>query len=261
MADEGKTKKPGKRRRRFWAYAALLIVCGALVLLTPLILHVMYAGVFVRKYGLSEKGLEGVGRAAMHYFAYFMAALPTDEEMISHFKVHRKDFERLVDLYQSEDHGKVRVYDDIGRWVSSRDIPEMKSLLERTGIRSLSAASTGGLWLPDPYSPDAAERAKKENMVKAYRYHAIIFNPADRKKYIIPSLLYRSIGKSLFYVPVHPKVENGQLWWPPVEPDGKPYLTRPVVHSLDFYAWEWRGDTSLYRQIDDQWFIHVWRAR
>ncbi len=181
--------------------------------------------------------------------------LPSDAEMIAHFQAHRTEFEELVRLYQTNTRSVWRHQD--GKLLPF-ETDEYKALLKR--LRVLGQSDDGAIWLPDPYTRESARKARSMNLVKSYRHHGILFSTE------IPSRsprLGRLVMKGFFYVPVVPRVENGELWWP-VNREGRVYRKRRVLASLDDYPPGWfleppqprRGECVL-RQFEPQWFLQL----
>ncbi|MGH7302508.1 MAG: hypothetical protein ACRELZ_04410 [Candidatus Rokuibacteriota bacterium] len=76
--------------------------------------------------------------------------LPNDAEMIAHFKAHRKQFDELVRLYQTDERRNT-VGNRQPFWTA-----QYTELLKRAGIEHLG--EDGALWLPDPYSKETAKK-------------------------------------------------------------------------------------------------------
>jgi hypothetical protein len=181
--------------------------------------------------------------------------LPSDAEMIAHFQAHRADFEELVRLYQTNT-GHVWRHQD-GKLLPF-ETDDYKGLLKRLGILGLS--DDGTIWLPDPYSIQTAKKAWAMNLFKAYPHHGILFSTGIPRP---SSRLGQLVMKGYFYVPVVPRVEDGELWWP-VDRNGRVYRKARVLVSLDDYPPGWflkppqprRGECVL-RQFEAQWFLQL----
>jgi len=251
-------KKSGRFRRKIVMVLIGLAVLFMLVICLPIFVQTW---VGISKYGFSEKTFDRITRSAKGVVWYWTASLVPDEEIISNFNAHREDFERLTQLYLSEAYGN-RLHVFKGEF-ASRNTPETLRLLERTGIHEVVGTSAGGLWLPNPYSVETAQLAKKQSVLRANPYEALIFYFSEFDRYEVPSLRYRKVCKSLYYVPVQPKIENGELLWP-VGIDGSYGKKAAVVSSLNHYPSVWGFESTyknqcVYRQIEEQWFIKMCR--
>jgi len=179
--------------------------------------------------------------------------LPSDAEMIAWFQTHRKEFQELVRLYQTDER-RNKVGNREPFWTV-----QYTQLLQRAGIDHLSG--DGALWLPDPYARETAKRARSIRRIGAYASHGMFFAPDNR-------VLSRQVGgwvwKDYFFVPVVPKVDQGRLWWPLVERENLSLhqWSRGVFESLDRYPSEWlqplaREEGCVFRRLEAQWFLRL----
>ena len=197
----------------------------------------------------------GQAKSGMQTTAPASRDLPSDAEMIAHFQARRQEFGELVRLYQAD---KRRVWRYEKGNLQPFETDEYKALLKRAGIRHLSG--DGALWLPDPYSSQAAQKARAMDVFHAYAYHGIGLYVEN----MTTSLrVGGSVWKEYFYVPVVPMVEKGRLWWPRSRHSGDLNRSARVFDSLDDYPAEWLSDSPLrrrecvYRQIELQWFLSL----
>jgi hypothetical protein len=217
----------------------------------------MSQGATLWPHGLGDLGRQRLA-AATESSPPSARELPSDDDLIAHFRTHRAEFEELVRLYQTD---KRRVWRFEKGNLQPFETDAYKALLKRVGIRHLS--NDGALWLPDPYSVETAEKARAMDVFHAYAYHGITLYVENMK--FSPSVR-RLVWKDYFYVPVVPKVENGQLWWPRSRHGGDLNRSAPVFASLDDYPPDWLldppgGRGCVYRQIEPQWFLSLCRSR
>jgi len=236
-------------RGRAWWMVVLLVV-GCLWFYG----HAMGQGPMLSRYRLAVLGSQRLAAAAEQRPSA-ARELPSDAEMIAHFQTHRAEFEELVRLYQTDER-RNKVGNRQPFWTE-----QYTETLFRAGIRHLS--EDGALWLPDPYFVETAEKARAMDVFHAYAYHGITLYVENMK--FSPSVR-RLVWKDYFYVPVVPKVENGQLWWPRSRHGGDLNRSAPVFASLDDYPPDWlldppRGRGCVYRQIEPQWFLSLCRSR
>jgi len=257
--DRNKTKKPWRRRIKSWFI--IFAIFALLQFFLPVIFHSFLC---ILKYGFSLEALEEIGGAAKRYVVFLTVRMASDDEMIANFKSHREDFQRLTQLYLTEGYGNTLRAFEWGSGVSS----ETLLLLERTGVEQIDGTSTGGLWLPDPYSVETAKLAGEQEIPEGNPYETLIFEFADSFRYQTPSFRYLEVTRGLTYFPVQPRIENGELLWP-VGLDGNYRRRAPVLSSLNVYPDIWKRDRSensckypcVYRQIEPQWFIKMCRAQ
>jgi hypothetical protein len=184
--------------------------------------------------------------------------LPPDQHLIDHFNAHRKDFEELVLLYQTD---KRRVWRTVDANYQPFETSEYKDLLKKVGIHHLS--NDGGLWVPSSYTVEGTRLAKTLDRARAFAYHGIFFNLNDDRYRRISLRVKAMVWKEYFFVPVPPRVEKGHLWWPISPVDGQLTRSARVLASLDDYPANWHPPRSenpwecVYRQIESQWFLKM----
>jgi hypothetical protein len=181
--------------------------------------------------------------------------LPSDAEMIAHFQAHRADFDEIVRLYQTNTRAVWRYQD--GKLLPF-ETDEYRALLKRLGLLGLS--SDGVLWLPDPYTTETAKKAQSMDLIKDYPHHGILLSTGTPR---FSPRLGRRVMKGYFFVPVVPRVEGSELWWP-VDEKGRVYRKRRVLPSLDEFPPGWfleppqpRRGECVYRQFEPQWFLRL----
>ena len=237
--------RPNRGHPRAWWLVVALLVAGLWSAARP-----MSQGPTLWPHGLGDLGRQRLAAAAQSSRAP-VRELPSDAEMIAHFQAHRAEFEKLVALYQK--HGR---HGNLQR--GQPEYQEYTALLKRTDLSHLSW--DGEIWLSDPYAMETANRAKTKDRFHAYAQHGVMLR-VDR---LIASPRVRAlVWKDYFYVPVVPRVEHGELWWP-ADDKGKIYRKARVLRSLDDYPPEWvrtppKVDVGgcVYRRIEPQWFLRL----
>jgi hypothetical protein len=195
---------------------------------------------------------------------YFFNPLPRDEELITHFKAHREQFEFLVRTYYAEPEpraGQRRIL-----WDEPVAIQRAKDALgvDRIGTHE-------GYWPPNPYTADAHARivgidqTTPEGRFATHQQESVqvvVFK--DRSQAL--SLRFPGdamIWKALFHVPVPVRVSNGMIerpWKPGLGTPNYGYSPMRVLDSLNGYPSGWEKGQCLYRQIDPKWFLMMCRA-
>ena len=262
--DRNKTRRPWRRRLKIWF--SIFSLSALLIFFWPVIFFSFY---IISMYGFSAETLSGIGRFAEFRVITWTVDLASDEEMIANFKAHREDFQRLTQLYVAEGScGELPAY-YVGEGKSElRASPETRILLERTGIGRINGTPIGGLWLPNPYSIETAKNAQKYDSIPTNPFQALNFTFKGPFRHVSASLRYRRVTKALFYVPVQPKIENGELLFP-VGLGGNYQRRALVLPSLNSYPAIWERDRPddfdryqcVYRQIEPQWFIEMCRTQ
>ena len=254
-------QSPGSanRKRRFWR--ATVVAGAAIVALWYFTLvpqFLVMAAVNLWHYGFTEEGYKRVGSLA-HNLRLSFEPLPSDEEMIQHFQQHRGEIEKLVQLYR--DYEPQRGQKDL-YWA---DAPEIKALRERAAVERVNGSTSGGLWIAEPYSREAAKLAESqvrsadmETVERRYGTILIEFSPLDR--YFSPSRRYGTLIKEVLYLPQAPKITQGEAWWPVDAVSGEPTQKRSVVQTLDRYPPNLNKGDCVVRPIEAQWFLSLCRA-
>jgi len=170
--------------------------------------------------------------------------LPSDEEMIAHFRDHRADFERLVQLYR----------DDTRQGVLIKPTPEMKVIMKRIKVSGI--APDLEIWMPpDPYSGQARHEIERLGLRRkasrgdpeARKYGGVILDYTPEPVMRLKNLSY--VAKEYYYTPVVPKVENDMLR----KPEGGEFL----FSTLNRYPPKLWAMQCAYRQFEAQWFIRM----
>lgn len=189
------------------------------------------------------------------WFVLFFNPLPSDNEMIEHLRIHRADIEELIDLHRNY---RLQPGEKPVGWTS---IPPIQTLLARTGIQYVHN-TTGGLWLPKPYSVDTARQAvemrRRLGLYACRQYCAKRIRLADDRAFIL-KVRYGWLFKDFTYFPQPPKISGGKLW-PPVNERGNSRAKGRVLKDLDRFPPRWKKGECVYRQIEPQWFIRMCRA-
>lgn len=235
-------KIPFWRRKRFWIFSGLLVAVIAL-------------------------GFWHVWRTPTPL------PLPTDEEIIAHFKAHRAEFEELVRLH--------RTFAEREHWPELKwpnEEKSVKELMKKAEINDLNYLSLGR-WLPDPYKQATAERwqsiddqctqdvkrwrAKdgEKNKIpppkcrlNGYRYGVLYFKLDPHNSYYSSSFRYVTVWKQIIHFPEPPRIENGYLLGP-MQKNGQYMYKERAFTSLNHYPADWKEYESVYRSIDAHWYI------
>lgn len=196
----------------------------------------------------------------VYYQTSVRTGLPSDEEMIEHYKANQADFEELVRRFRSfEAEAQKRSHH---LWAEQGDTPE---IMKRAKIKYVSRMGQGNLWLPNPY---AIETAKKINVRPREpdiftKYGGLSITPVSKGKrddYYSFKIRYGIISKDYVYFPQVPRVEDGYLLWP-VKENGEFSLKRGVADSLNFISSHWKSRECIYRRINENWFLCMCRTR
>lgn len=222
------------------------------------------------------------GAGAFFYWCIWIwNPLPSDEEMIESFLVHRADFEEAVRRYREYpvEHGK-----DPSLWLQDVGTPEV---LKRAGISRIEQAY-GIIWLPNPYALETAIKARELSERKRGRapnwlrgYTALTIKPMpnfrlgqltdERNRFYRTSLIWGAYWKDYMYFPESPRIDGDQLTWA-YQIVGKGLLgsqfhekegvatiasKNRVLPSLNRMPSEWRRGECIYRRIDAQWFLSM----
>jgi hypothetical protein len=181
--------------------------------------------------------------------AQYVRLLPSDEEMIAHFRRHRVDFERLVQIYRNDQ----SLYTP---WGGLRDPPpHVKEIMERIGVYGVLSDWT--IWMPpDPYSEEAQQQVKTLGLIPMIRRGY----PEARKfsgvrLWYAPGHVKRlnenlsDVLKGYYYTPFVPKIENGLL--------NKPSGGEWIASTLNNYPSRLKSGECVYRQFEPHWFIEL----
>lgn len=179
--------------------------------------------------------------------AKFVRRLPSDEEMIANFHKHRRDLERLVEIYRTAPPADI-----VHRCLSIK--PETKALMERSNISLICSDNT--IWIPpDPYSMDAKRDMTIEIKTKLERGDLAARKLCSIVLYYDHGTVVRLIDnlprvrKVYYYTPMVPKVRNGRLV--------TPWYDRWLFPTLNRYPSELSPPYLAFRQIAAQWFIRL----
>ena len=178
--------------------------------------------------------------------------LPSDEEMISHFKAHRGEIEELVQKFR-----EWKPSAELPNWHA---LPEIVALQKKAGV--IRVKSLIPTWFPDPYSAEGAKQFRMKKIGLDHRYHSIgveLVNEKRRNRPFASVLLTtgpKLIFKELIYFPEVAKIEDGKLWWP-VDEDGQLKRWGRIFPTLNEYPPNWKKAECVYRQIDAHWFIYM----
>jgi hypothetical protein len=147
--------------------------------------------------------------------------LPSDEEMIEHFQLHRTKFEELALAYANN--GKVS-----------------KENLEKIGVSYVTIRHSILI-------------EKEKNF---YSLPTLIEIELLDKRYKQISFRGRT-HKTYNYFPITPELKNGKLLIPLDIDKPISYSIGSVRSSLDFFPFGWDTSGCFYRRIEAQWFIQM----
>lgn len=180
--------------------------------------------------------------------------LPSDEELIEHFRQHRADITEIVRRFRSFEPPPDRRH-DLYLWQQQGDTPE---LMRRAGLWTVDYGL--GLWYTDPYSMESAAKvnqlSKSLGFLAFQKYGAVFIRPLEPAyRRLLPRYYLRRGFKDLVYFPEPPRIEGGRLLMPR-DHMGIHGSTR-VLDSLTAYPPDWRKGECVLRQIEPQWFIRM----
>jgi hypothetical protein len=195
-------------------------------------------------------------------FYWFPMGLPSDGEMIAHFRAHRDEFEEVVRRYRN--YPTVR-NSSHSKWMEEGDT---KALMDKAGIKYVDG---GGhhVWLPNPYTLETAKKVDAivrdpENKTFAIfdKYGALRIKLSPEERYFArnpPRMVV--VRKDYYHIPELPRIEDGWLLGP-VNREGKHFFRTRVVASTNWFplTWEWPSDCVL-RPIEPHWFLRLCTGR
>lgn len=211
--------------------------------------NVLIAGVIVIIVGIA-----GTCLLIAEYGLDILRSPPSDEEMIDHFRKHRSDFERLVQIYR-EDPSLPNRFGIV--WEPT---PEIEEIMKRINVRLLR--TDWCVWLPpDPYSEDAKTRIETLQLnrkihggdAEARQYSGVLLGyahpPVRRRGGIVE--YFSQVFKGYYYTPFPPRIERGRL--------KRPFGCGDewIFPTLDLYPSEFTSEWCVYRQFEPQWFIEM----
>jgi hypothetical protein len=177
--------------------------------------------IFMHSY--SPPGARDLGLYAEFGWDLFRT-LPTDEQMIEHFRKHRADFDKLAQHYS--------------RFPGADPTPELMALMDRINVTRVSHDMV--TWVPTDSSPHDDSR----------RYSGVVLHyghPGVRKfdDYL------SSVNKLYYYTPFPAPVEDGRLCRP------YPSLPLDIFPSLNTYPCELEPHAPVLRKIDSLWYLQM----
>ncbi|MGD9172402.1 MAG: hypothetical protein PVI97_20470 [Candidatus Thiodiazotropha sp.] len=211
-------------------------------------------GFFVRHRGKLISTIVLILFVAAYYLLLVRNPLPSDEEMIEHFRLHRNDIEELVRRYRNySTDPKV----DHSMWFKEGDT---QKIMWRAGVEEIwhSAYSP---WLPNPYSIETAESIMQQiRNVRGHglftKYGGLVLKLLPRDYYRSVNLKYLHIWKDFYNIPEAPRIEKGELLWP-FDHNGEYSVRRRIISSLDQFPGNWKDYECVYRQIETHWFLRL----
>lgn len=171
--------------------------------------------------------------------------LPSDREMIANFQEHRKDFERLVEIYRTDP-------SIISKWGLLEATPEMQAIMDRINVCALRGDMQA--WIPpDPYShkttellailrnagPTSMAMRKVSGVTLVYNHRAVKRLNDDLS----------DLCKGYYYAPLPPRVDKrilrGPIW------------NQRLYRCLSWCPSDLVDGECVYRQFEPQWFIEL----
>ena len=180
--------------------------------------------------------------------APYFRSLPSDEQMIAHFRKHRADFERLAHIYSQDWSAATRW----GRVYYQNATPEAKEIMKRIGVTSIRSDLT--IWMgPDPYSPKNRQRIRElmfegRDSSKGQTFTGLVFRGVQQPVSRLNENL-SEVFKGYYYTPFIPRVENDLL----KKPDGGEWIS-PTLNS---YPSKLISGNCVCCQFEPQWFIEL----
>ncbi len=200
-------------------------------------------------------GIAGTYLLIAEYGLEILRFPPSDEEMIDHFRRHRADFERLVQIYREDPHLPTR-----SSGIVWEPTPEIEAIMKRINVDILR--TDWCVWLPpDPYSEDAKTQRETLQLgrkihrgdAEARQYSGVLLryaHPPVRRRGDLVEYFSR-VSKGYYYTPFPPKIERGRL--------KKPFGCGAawISPTLNLFPSELSSGTCVYRQFEPQWFIEM----
>ena len=203
------------------------------------------------------------GMIGQGYLLIFATGLPSDAEMIAHFRAHREEFEESVRRYR--DYELPRDTSHGTGWLKQDGTQE---LLRKAGIERIGGGSM--IWLPNPYSVETAK--KQETMMRdpqrhpfamLYKYGELVIKMVPRERYFVfNSLRIALVWKNYFHLPeAAPRIEDGWIL-SRVDTKGKSFRWRSVVSSTDRFPLVWKLHFGcVIRPIEPHWYLELCSGR
>jgi len=232
------------------------------------------------------------GLAGINAWRWHHPPLPSDQEMIEHFKRNRPTFEKLVHIFRN--------CRGCGRFIHESS-PEIYRMMKKVGVDDIGEANGQfRRWYPDPYSQETLDVLKEiyirpigkaltdEGTMAILRKRlpalfegvapladvmdvAQVTSPVrfdfgpdpDTPQWGIPTVRYPDsfLKKGLCYYPHPPRMENGHVVTIDYSLTNSIH-TRPgirVFSSLDEYSFDLERYECVVKPIDTQWFIYLCR--
>lgn len=223
------------------------------------------------------------GMYSVLYWLWNWNPLPSDEQMIKHFQLHRVDFDEAVRRYREYPRPRNK---DTSLWFKEGDTLEV---YKRAGIDHINDLVP--TWLPNPYTVETAILV--DRVVDEFggaeifpKYSSLEITPAATPRINHPDTMddssYRKysfggglVWKSYYYTPEVPKIENGKMLWP-LQTVGKgaaestfhehegvatAQSSSQVLSTLNHFPDRWGRMGCVYRQIEPQWFLRMCTSR
>jgi hypothetical protein len=175
--------------------------------------------------------------------------LPSDEQMIANFHQHRADFERLVQIYRED----LSIPTD---FILLQPTPQIKDLMARINVDSVEG--DGMVWMPpDPYSTDPTFLERKysfDHLPQRRNFSGV------KLGYAYGTVITYHLGlisKNYYYIPLVPRVSDGQLVLTASPAGGLPH----VAETLNNYPSKFGLLECFCKQIEPHWFIEMCRIQ
>jgi hypothetical protein len=242
-------------------FGPLIIVC-----VLPWIVAWL-AGRLARRFGRRSRPCRRAvflaGVLCQCYLLLFATGLPSDAEMIAHFRAHRGEFEESVRRYR--DYELPRGVDHSTGWLKQDGTQE---LLRKAGIERIAGGSM--VWLPNPYSVETAKKQRamsrdpqRPSFAMPYKYGELAIWMTPRERYFVfNSLRIALVWKNYFHLPeAAPRIEDGWML-SRVDTKGKSFRWRSVVSSTDRFPLVWKLHFGcVIRPIEPHWYLQLCSGR
>ncbi len=240
------SKKLPRKPKPLWrsiieAFSGPIAVLFTIFILAPLLFEI-YLNSFVnpakcgRQIGFFRKVVCGISQTYAEHAPY-MRSLPTDEEMIEHFRRHRGDFELLAAIFQQFNPADGEARGRIEKLRNRLNITRILAFRPHERYRYLGSNGKfetrveGERVAPDP---------------EARSFRALRFRYAHAPVKTSDGF---DLHKGYYYTPFVPKVRHGRL----DTPDSSGW----VFPSLNRLPSELLPTTCVSRQFEPQWFVVI----
>lgn len=183
-------------------------------------------------------------------YVWMVNPLPHDEIIISSFRQHRAEIEKVVDAYRTAEHP---LSVTTRKW---ERLPEVQPLLERAGIKYLYPQTP--VWLPRLSVSQDGNVLPVTLDNKSIRRYGTLGIELDIVGSMKKTVRYGWMWKRLYTMPQNPRIEQGQLW-SPVDERGKSNALGRVLDETDDFPSGMKPGECVFRPIEPRWFISMCR--